>query len=178
MRDKLRFQTGDNAVGVAGEFGEVLLPPGGDGSLPGLGVDLRPAVCAPVEAGKHVGDLRQVARDVVVAAHHRRQPPLIGVAAHHDHRLGNIALRGLEVPDAQIAGRSQPAVEPHLVHARAFTGSRCGEIEEVGSDRFLHLVGQLTDEDHQAGVGIGDLRKQHRSERRVGVICHVHPFRR
>jgi len=97
------------------------------------------------------------------------------MAAHHDHRLRCFAaLRRLEVADAQIAVRRQPAVEFDLVRAGLFPAGVGGEVQEIGDDGLFHLVGAVSDKDDEPGVRLGHPRAQ----RSVGHALDPAPERR
>ena len=153
--DGLRVQRAVAGGRVAGQLVEVLRPAGNHRIHPGLGVDGRPTFGVGVETRQHPRDGVQVPGDVRSAAHHGGQPALVGIATHDDHRFG-CGAGCLEMAHPEIGVGGQAAVEGDLVGAGALPLSDAGEIEKVGDDGFLDLVGQVARQHHQPGVGLGD----------------------
>ena len=156
LGDFCRIKPGNAVVGVPREFVEVVRPSSVHRRHPGLVVDLAGARRAGVEPRQHRRHCVELAAYVVTATHHGGQPVRVGVASHHNHRFGG-AVRGTEVPHPQVAVRCQPAVEHDLVRTGPLPAGDGGEIQKVGHDRLLDLVGPIPDQEDQAGVRLDDV---------------------
>ena len=98
----------------------------------------------------------------------RRQSPVGGHAAHHEHGLVGLVRTG-EPAEAQVHVRGDPAVELQLTAQGRRPPIRRGEVEERGPHRLLGLVGAVTDQDHHPDVGLGDHRRAVADRRAFGV---------
>ena len=163
----------DEAVGeqrtpVPGEFRDVGPPTPAQCCRRAVDGDARSASGVRVEGRHQPGQIAQLVPHRCARHDERRQSPVGGHAAHHEHGLVGLVRAG-EPAEAQVHVRGDPAVELQLAAQGRRPPIRRGEVEERGPHRLLGLVGAVTDQDHHPDVGLGDHRRAVADRRAFGV---------
>ena len=159
------------------QFEQVLLPPRRDGADPAVGVDRRAPCGLFVEARQRFGDHAEVLMHRLAVPYQCGQAGVVGITAHHDHRLRRAVPRSAEVTDTQVAIRSQPAIQRDFVLAGALTKLRGAEVKEVGGQRLLDLVRLVANEKNNPRMGFPHLGVEvpsRRFELLQGAQCRRH----
>lgn len=109
-----------------------------------------------MEPGQKVGQAVEVAEHRRPADHQRRQPPVVGHAAHHEEMIQERPVRPRHVGDPQVHVRRQPTVERKLLLTCREPRLARPEIHESQVEGLLHLVGTVAQEEDHSGMGFRD----------------------
>lgn len=107
--------------------------------------------------GELPGDGPEIVVDGGPFSYQPREAAVRRHAAHHEERFGCLRVRAADFSQAQVDVRGEATVESDFALAGGPASRRGGVVQESQIDRFLELVGAVTDEEHDGRVGLADL---------------------